>query len=89
MKDKKREEKKQEFQEKKREEKRLERKEMKDEFKIIKRMRSAEFKPIQSKKEFLPKLNQPCLCGSEKKFKKCCYEKIRSGEIKLQIEEEK
>lgn len=34
-------------------------------------------------KRFLPGPNKPCLCGSGKKFKKCCERSINSGEIKI------
>ena len=34
-------------------------------------------------KQFLPKPNAPCICGSKKKFKVCCMREIQQGKIKV------
>ena len=37
---------------------------------------------------FIPGPNKPCLCGSGKKFKRCCSRDIASGKIQLVAQED-
>lgn len=39
------------------------------------------------KKVSLPGRNEPCICGSGKKFKKCCLEKFENGEYEKYSEQ--
>jgi len=63
------------------EEERIEAKERAEEMRI--KRRKGELKDMQSNREFLPGRNDPCLCGSNKKFKKCCLNRIKSGEVQV------
>lgn len=92
MKDRKRKEKRRKKIERRREELRKHRRRQYEE----KKKELAEIKEealIQNKKKelsspnmVLPGVNEPCICGSEKKFKKCCYRKIKKGDIKIVTE---
>ena len=34
-------------------------------------------KPVPIRREKTPRRNDPCLCGSGKKYKNCCIQKVR------------
>ncbi len=44
--------------------------------------------PLVSKSSLLPGRNQPCICGSGKKYKKCCWSDIESNKIKIVMKED-
>lgn len=54
---------------------------------IAKKLISGEYRPLPVR-SLLPGPNKPCLCGSKKKFKKCCERDILSGKIRVVAQED-
>lgn len=58
-------------------EQKKERKEAKEEFLLRKALMKQHYQNPYYKKPNLPKRNDPCLCGSGKKFKYCCISQFK------------